>query len=210
MLQRTFYFAAAREGQMINRSPGFSIVNVDKADAAKGFRARFVYSAAKNSVFMQYSNQTALPTGTSSSPDEDGKRTSIFSSNLQVAIPTNAVVRFLTTLEGGNEPVDFASRQASGKFEAVDPASYTFRLSGKSTVAATDNVPTEFAFDIDAGHAIMMHRFFRNSLADSMGFPAAEVDGGNRGGNGSSNNNRGGNNRGNYNRRGNGNTSKQQ
>ena len=201
MLKRTFFFAAGRDMPFANRSPGFSIVKVDPTDVSKGFRARFVYAASKSSVFMQYSNQTALPSATTSSDNagDNSQRTSIFSNNLQVAIPTNAVVRFLTTLEGGSEPVDFASRQASGKFEAVDADQYTFRLSGKSTTAATDNVPSDFNVDVDAGHAIMMHRFFRNALSDSMGFPAPEVDG-------DSGNNRGNNNRrGNNNNRGNNN-----
>lgn len=178
MLKRTFFFLREQQQQQYGRSPGFSIVNVSKDDLTKGFRARFVYSANKNSVFMQYSTQTALPDATTSSDNggNNSKRPNLFSGNLQVAIPTNAVVRFLTTLEGAAEPVDFASRQATGKFEPVDPAQYTFRLSGKSTTAATENTPTEFDINVDAGHAVMMHRFFRHALADSMGFPAPEVD----------------------------------
>lgn len=210
MFARSFILRVEQTGPRM--APGFSVVRVED-DLSKGFRARFVYSMAKKSVFLQFSNQVgarrALNAGPADGEDADdkGARTRTFSQPLVVAIPTNSALRILASLEAPTDAVDFASRQATGVFEPVDSEAYTFKMSGKANMAVEGGAPTEFNFVLEAGHAVILHRFLRQALAETMGFTRDDYNN-KQGGNSQQ---RGGYNKGgnNNNRRRNNNANKQ-
>jgi hypothetical protein len=186
MLSRTLLFRAVvpatASGSIVgNKTPGFSIVNVDE-DITKGYRARFLYATSRDSVFLQYSKQIAPAmrrgpgddTNNANSNAGGGNNpqdTRTFGRPLAVALPTNAIVRMLSALESATDSVEFTSRTASGTFTRNGESNYIFNMKGKSLVNQNeDTVPTEFDFAIDAGHAIILHRFLSMALSETMGF----------------------------------------
>ena len=168
----------------VARTPGFSIVRVED-DIAKGFRARFMYAQSKNTIFLQYSQQLRPRVATSGKGgDDDGhdqqqqssnnnntnNNKNLFGRPLVVNLPLSVAVRMLSTLEAPGETTAITSRQASGTFEPDSADEYSFRLALKASGTVPSDVPSEFNFVIDAGHAVVLHRFLRLAFTKMMGF----------------------------------------
>jgi hypothetical protein len=173
-------------GPMLNRTPGFSIVHVDE-NMDQGYRARFLYATTRNSVFLHFSKQISqkrapgLSAAGASNVAEGHAATATtpgdnrtFGRPLMISIPVNTMVKMLTTLEGGDEPVEFNTRNASGAFQRLPGNNHSFAMRGTSSVNTDAELPTEFNFVIDAGHAMILHRFLNLALSEAMGFNPQE------------------------------------
>lgn len=146
-------------------APGFVLNHINREDITKGYNARVNYTMAGN-VVIAYAQQIAEPV-----KESDGERKDLFSKRSVIHLPAVHMARFISVLEGTDSKCTVMSRTTTAEFAPTE-GDHAFALSC-TTTSVVDNEPKDWTLKLDAGNAVMLHRFLVHSLEKSSGFGEA-------------------------------------
>jgi hypothetical protein len=149
--------------------PGFDIAK-PASSKSDGYKLRVLHVG--NNVIVNFFAQVR---DLEEAGKPDSVKEALFSqTKVSTFLPTVYIARFIGVLEGSIDKCVLNSRLTKGTFEAVAGKQHTFSLKCTSTAAQSD-AATEWAVELNAGDAVLFHRFLVKSLDANHGFSATTV-----------------------------------